>query len=180
MTTTTTIMFGQLFLCLDLNTLLRCAKWCLDNLFIQDPVLLAALTSITVYKILDKIYNDDDDNNKIIESVYNIDVDGGETVYLLPSHYWFWLSLILFGVGLIGIIFNDNNFLLLLFKMELMFLGINMIFLGGGIYYLHQDGFALSLLVFGVIAAESAIGLSLFFIFYLTRRTTKIDSLFLE
>lgn len=80
-----------------------------------------------------------------------------------------------FFIGLIGITFNNNNFLILLLRIEIMFLGLNMMFIGGSIYYISIDGLVFALLIFGIIAAESAIGLSLFFVSYLNYGTTEID-----
>lgn len=96
----------------------------------------------------------------------------------VPSVIWFGLASILFSFGLVGMVFNNNNFFLLLLKMELMFFGINLFFIGGSVYKLEVDGLVFALLVLGVIAAESALGLGLFVIYYITQREDKLDTIF--
>jgi NADH:ubiquinone oxidoreductase subunit K len=88
---------------------------------------------------------------------------------------WFTFATILFTAGLVGICFNNKNFLLLLFKIEIMFLGLNLFFLGYSLYFFKISGYVYSLLIFGIVAAESALGLTLFFILFLTRRTIVIE-----
>jgi NADH:ubiquinone oxidoreductase subunit K len=56
-----------------------------------------------------------------------------------------------------------------------MFLGLNLFFLGYSLYALRVTGYIYSLLIFGIVAAESALGLTLFFILFLTRRTILIE-----
>jgi len=51
-----------------------------------------------------------------------------------------------------------------------------MFFIGGAVYCLLIDGFVFALLTFGVVTAESALGLSLFLAFYLENKTITFDS----
>jgi len=41
---------------------------------------------------------------------------------------------LLFTAGLVGIFFNNKNFLLFLLKLEVMFVGLNLFLLGGANY----------------------------------------------
>jgi NADH:ubiquinone oxidoreductase subunit 11 or 4L (chain K) len=98
-------------------------------------------------------------------------------IYLIPNLYftnWFVISTILFSVGLTGLIFSNGNFLIFLIKVELMSLGINLFFLASSIYFYDIDGILFSLLIFGIIASESALGLSLFFSYFLSVNKGKI------
>lgn len=98
-------------------------------------------------------------------------------IYLIPNIYftnWFVISTILFSVGLTGLIFSNGNFLIFLIKVELMSLGINLFFLALSIYFYDIDGILFSLLIFGIVASESALGLSLFFSYFLKIKKRKI------
>lgn len=78
---------------------------------------------------------------------------------------------LLFTAGLTGIFFNNKNFLLFLLKLEVMFIGLNLFLLGGANYHFDFSGQAYALLIFGIVAAESVIGLSLFLVFFLFKKT---------
>ena len=55
-----------------------------------------------------------------------------------------------------------------------MSLGINLFFLALSIYFYDIDGILFSLLIFGIVASESALGLSLFFSYFLKIKKRKI------
>lgn len=84
---------------------------------------------------------------------------------------WFVFATLLFTAGFIGIFFNNKNFLLFLLKLEVMFIGLNLFLIGGTNYHTNYSGQAYALLVFGIVAAESVIGLSLFLTFFLFNKT---------
>lgn len=52
-----------------------------------------------------------------------------------------------------------------------MFVGLNLFLLGGANYHFDYSGQAYALLIFGIVAAESVIGLSLFLVFFLFKKT---------
>lgn len=78
---------------------------------------------------------------------------------------------LLFTAGLVGIYFNNKNFLLFLLKLEVMFIGLNLFLLAGSGYTGGYSGQAYALLIFGIVAAESVIGLSFFLVFFLFQQT---------
>ena len=83
----------------------------------------------------------------------------------------------IFSIGLVGIVWNKHNFLILLLCMELMFfgLGLNFIFLS---VYLHCTiSQVFCLLVVTSAAAETAIGLSLLITAYRLGDEVSYDSL---
>lgn len=103
-----------------------------------------------------------------------------ETITLLPTWFvtsfiFFSFAALFFSAGLIGLFFNNKNFLLILLKAEVMFLGLNLWFIGFSIYSLNYVGYVYALLLFGLVAAESAIGLSLFLVFFLFKKTISTD-----
>lgn len=94
-----------------------------------------------------------------------------EILPTVESRLWFMFATLLFTAGLVGIFFNNKNFLLFLLKLEIMFVGLNLFLLGGANYNIDWSGQAYALLIFGIVAAESVIGLSLFLVFFLFKKT---------
>ncbi len=71
------------------------------------------------------------------------------------------LSFILFLIGILGIIVNRKNLLLLLMSIELMLLAINFLLILTSSYLDNIMGQLFALYILVVAAAESAIGLSI-------------------
>jgi NADH:ubiquinone oxidoreductase subunit K len=67
-----------------------------------------------------------------------------------------------------GVFLHNRTFIMLLIKAEMMYMGINLLFVASSLYFMEMAGFMYSLVLFGVVAAESVIGLSLFFFLLLT------------
>jgi len=95
----------------------------------------------------------------------------GQLLPTVEPRLWFMFATLLFTAGLVGIFFNNKNFLLFLLKLEVMFVGLNLFLLGGANYNIDWSGQAYALLIFGIVAAESVIGLSLFLVFFLFKKT---------
>lgn len=70
-------------------------------------------------------------------------------------------SFILFTIGLVGIVWNKKNFLILLLCIELMFFSISLNFIFFSVFLHNPLGQILCLLVVTSAAAETAVGLSL-------------------
>jgi NADH-quinone oxidoreductase subunit K len=108
-----------------------------------------------------------------------------ETITLLPTWFitsfiFFSFAALFFSAGLIGLFFNNKNFLLILLKAEIMFLGLNLWFIGFSIYSLNYVGYVYALLLFGLVAAESAIGLSLFLVFFFLKKQYQLIFLYIH
>ena len=82
-------------------------------------------------------------------------------------------SSILFIVGLVGIVWNKRNFLIMLLCIELMFFSISLNFIFLSIYTYNILGQIYALLIVTTAAAETAIGLSLLVVAY--RLGSKVD-----
>lgn len=84
------------------------------------------------------------------------------------------LSFILFILGVLGIIINRKNIIILLMSIELMLLSINFLLITVSTLLdnIHGQIFALYILV--VAAAESAIGLSILIAYYRVRGTISV------
>lgn len=96
-------------------------------------------------------------------------------VWFITSFVFFSFASLLFSAGFIGLFFNNKNFLLILLKAETMFLGLNLWFIGFSIYNSNYTGYVYALLLFGLVAAESAIGLTLFLVFFFFKKTIMTD-----
>ena len=82
-------------------------------------------------------------------------------------------SFFLFFIGLVGIVFNKRNFLIMLLCIELMFFSISLNFIFFSVSTYNTLGQVYALLVVTTAAAETAIGLSLLVVAY--RLGNKVD-----
>ena len=80
---------------------------------------------------------------------------------LVPLIVLLNFSLILFMIGMVGIVGNKRNFLVLLLCIELVFFSCSLNFVFFSVYGFQLVGQIICLLVFTSAAAETAIGLSL-------------------
>lgn len=84
-------------------------------------------------------------------------------------------SIIIFLFGVLGVILNKRNLLVILMSIELLLVAINLNFIIFSVYLDDIFGQIFVLYVLTVAAAESAIGLALFTVYFKTKQT-----LFLE
>ena len=84
------------------------------------------------------------------------------------------LALVLFVLGIFGIVVNRKNIIILLMSIELMLLSINFLLITISSIFdnIHGQLFALYILV--VAAAESAIGLAILVAYYRVRGTIAV------
>jgi len=81
------------------------------------------------------------------------------------------LSIGVFTIGLLGIVYSYKNFLVTMFCIELMYLGITLVFaLTGNIIYV-ESGQIWSIVYLVIAASDSAIGLGLLIVLYRYGRT---------
>lgn len=87
------------------------------------------------------------------------------------------LSALLFAIGMLGILINRRNLLVLLMTIELIFLAANMNFIAFS-YFLHDiHGQLFVLFSLAVAAAESAIGLAILIVLFRKKRTINVEDL---
>ena len=86
-------------------------------------------------------------------------------------------TFILLSIGLVGIIWNKKNFLVLLLCIELMFFSVSLNFIFFSVYTYNVLGQIFCLLVVTSAAAETAIGLSLLIVAYRLGNEVTYDSL---
>jgi NADH-quinone oxidoreductase subunit K len=89
----------------------------------------------------------------------------------------FIVNIVVFLIGLIGLIINRRNILIILMCIELALLGLNLNFILFSIYFDDLYGQLFSLFILTVAAAESALGLAIIIIYYRLRGSILIDQL---
>jgi NADH-ubiquinone oxidoreductase chain 4L len=88
---------------------------------------------------------------------------------------YFTFSMIIFILGIWGILLNRRNLLIMLMSIELMLLAVNLNFLVSSVSLDDMMGQLFALLVLTVAAAESAIGLAIFVITFRVRGTLAVE-----
>jgi NADH-quinone oxidoreductase subunit K len=93
-------------------------------------------------------------------------VEKGQTISIPLWIDYVFLFYLLFLIGLTGIIFNYKNYLVTMFCIELMYLGITICFIIISISTADPKGQIYAVLLLVLAAAESAIGLGVLIVLY--------------
>jgi NADH-quinone oxidoreductase subunit K len=88
-----------------------------------------------------------------------------------------FVSFTMFSIGLIGIITNRKNIILILIAVELCLLSVNFTFLIYSLYFDDLVGQLFALFVLTVAAAETSVGLAILVLYYRIKGTVTIDSM---
>jgi len=94
----------------------------------------------------------------------------------MTQQYW-TLSILLFIIGILGIVVNRKNLIIILMSIELMLLALNLCFVVSSVLLDDIRGQIFSLYILVVAAAESAIGLSILVAYYRVRGTISVQYL---
>jgi len=89
------------------------------------------------------------------------------------------IAMILFLIGIIGIVLNRKNILIMLMSVELMLLAVNFNFILYSVYLDDAIGQLFAVLILTVAAAESAIGLAILVVYYRVRGTIAVENIHL-
>ena len=81
-------------------------------------------------------------------------------------NYLLNITLIVFIIGLIGIVLNRKNILIIIMSIELLLLAVNLNFAAFSIYLDDIIGQIFILFILTIAATESAIGLAIITVFY--------------
>ena len=81
------------------------------------------------------------------------------------EHYLF-LGAIIFTLGVLGIFLNKKNLIIILMSIELILLSVNINFIAFSAYINDISGQIFAMLTLTVAAAEAAIGLAIFVVFF--------------
>jgi len=96
---------------------------------------------------------------------------------MMPTSYYVILGAALFAIGVVGIVLNRKNMIVLLMSIELMLLAVNTNFIS----FAHMLGDVSSQIfvffIMTVAAAEAAIGLAILVVLFRTMDTVDMDKL---
>lgn len=94
----------------------------------------------------------------------------------MPVIYYIWLSLTLFSIGVLGVLFRRNAIVIFM-CIELMLNAVNLLMVAFSNYLQDAAGQIFVFFIMAVAAAEVAVGLAILIIMYRNTRTTDIDVL---
>lgn len=94
---------------------------------------------------------------------------------ILNLNYMLNIIIVLFLIGMLGLILNRKNILIMLMSIELILLAVNLNLIIFSIYLNDLIGYVFILFILTIAAAESAIGLAILIIYYRLKNTIKID-----
>ncbi len=86
------------------------------------------------------------------------------------------LTCIVFSIGLVGIILNRKNILIVIMAIELLLLAINLNFVIFSIYLDDMVGHIFVLFILTIAATESACGIAMITAFYRIKTSIQFDS----
>ena len=86
------------------------------------------------------------------------------------------LACLLFVMGIIGILINHRNILVVLMSIELMLLAVNLNFVAFSAFFGNVTGHIFCLFALVVAGAEVAVGLSILVAFFRLKGTASVES----
>ena len=91
--------------------------------------------------------------------------------------HYLGLAAVLFTIGMVGIILNRKNIIVILMSVELILLSVNINFVAFSSYLGDLSGPVFSLFVLTVAAAEAAIGLAILVAYFRNRGTIAVEDI---
>lgn len=101
----------------------------------------------------------------------------GLTIKGLMNYKYTRVGVILLILGVLGVVLNRKNLIIMLMSIELMLLAVSFLFLKISKVIDNIVGQICTLMILTVAAAESAIGLAIFVAYYRIRGTIAVRSL---
>ena len=95
----------------------------------------------------------------------------------MPTSYYVILGAALFAIGVVGIVLNRKNMIVLLMSIELMLLAVNTNFISFAHMLGDVSGQIFVFFIMTVAAAEAAIGLAILVVLFHTMDTVDMDKL---
>ncbi len=86
------------------------------------------------------------------------------------------IATILFSLGLVGILLNRSNLLVVLISIEVLLLSIDLNFIAFSVYLDDIVGQIFALFVLTLAASEAAIGLAIVLVYYRLRGSIKLET----
>lgn len=94
----------------------------------------------------------------------------------IPIDYYLWLSAILFGIGVVGVLYRRNGIIIFM-CIELMLNAVNLLLVAFSAYLNDVSGQVFVFFIMAVAAAEVAVGLAILVVMYRGIRTIDINVL---
>ena len=85
------------------------------------------------------------------------------------------LTSIVFFIGLLGIVLNRKNILIILMSIELLLLAVNLNFVAFSLYYDDIFGQIFVFFILAIAATESAVGLAIITVFYRLKNSIQLE-----
>jgi len=95
---------------------------------------------------------------------------------MVPASYYLALSVILFSLGVIGVLVRRNAIVIFM-SLELMFNAANLVFVTFASYYQALSGQIFVFFVMTVAAAEVAVGLALMVAIFRAKQSIDVDQM---
>jgi NADH-quinone oxidoreductase subunit K len=95
---------------------------------------------------------------------------------MVPASYYLALSVILFSLGVIGVLLRRNAIVIFM-SLELMFNAANLVFVTFSSYYQVLSGQIFVFFVMTVAAAEVAVGLALMVAIFRAKKSIDVDQM---
>jgi NADH-quinone oxidoreductase subunit K len=96
---------------------------------------------------------------------------------MLPLSTYLIVGAALFAIGVVGVVLNRKNMIVLLMSVELMLLAVNMNFITFAHHFGDVAGQVFVFFILTVAAAESAIGLAILVVLFRNLDTVDMDKL---
>jgi len=93
----------------------------------------------------------------------------------ITVNYILCITSILFFIGLLGIVFNRKNILIIIMSIELLLLAVNLNFAALSIYLDDMIGQIFVIFILTIAATESAIGLAIITVFYRLKSSIELE-----
>lgn len=97
-------------------------------------------------------------------------------IQVIPIHYYIMLSVVLFSIGVLGVLFRRNAIIVFM-CVELMLNAVNLLMVGFSSYMSDAKGQVFVFFIMVVAAAEVAVGLAILTMVYRNTASTDIDFL---
>lgn len=93
----------------------------------------------------------------------------------ISINYILSVTSLLFFIGLVGIVLNRKNILIIIMSIELLLLAVNLNFASFSIYLDDMIGQIFILFILTIAATESAIGLAVITVFYRLKNSIQLE-----
>lgn len=96
---------------------------------------------------------------------------------IINLNYILTITLLLFFIGVVGLVLNRKNILITVMALEIMLLAVNLNFIVFSVYLDDVVGQIFVLFILTIAATESAIGLALLTIYYKLKNSIQMDKI---